>query len=196
MICAITFGPPSTFWSNMAVRVSRNHLGTILYHGTAWRNMSHPLFFSCLLDRRNASSSVAKPVEAAARTSSQSAPASQKSSTLKTARKKATPVAIPPTQTTSKSVSAADSSNNGRTKKYQDMTEEEREKEIQRLLQISELMPTVDPFGQEIVDTLGGLCSAFCGLLFSQIRRTNSLFIQGRRHDSLSRRLLTLKEKL
>jgi hypothetical protein len=125
---------------------------------------------------------------------------SLKSDTPRIARKSSTPAsakrtlesvsAATKTGTTTKpqqnvakaSTAATDSSaNGGGMKKYQDMTEEEREKEIQRLLQVSELMPTVDPFGQQILETLG----LFWVFLFFRFLILS--FIQGRRYDSLSR---------
>lgn len=42
-------------------------------------------------------------------------------------------------------------------KSTKNLTEEEQTKELDRLLMMAQFMPTVDPWGQEIQDTLGGL---------------------------------------
>ena len=65
-------------------------------------------------------------------------------------------------------------------KAYQNMSEEERERELQRMLQMSELMPTMDLFGQEINSTLG----VFREVL---VPSSHGLVIQGRCYDSLSK---------
>ncbi|KAJ3514286.1 hypothetical protein NLJ89_g2458 [Agrocybe chaxingu] len=40
------------------------------------------------------------------------------------------------------------------TKKYDELSEEERVKEFERMLALSDMMPMVDPWGQDILDTL------------------------------------------
>jgi len=154
----------------MVFRVS---FGTILYHGCVGRHRTPLFLLSCLPDRRNASTGVVKKPVKATISANNGSPSSLRSDTPRIARKSATPAsakrtlesvsaAKPGTTTKTQqnvakaSTAATDSSaNGGGMKKYQDMTEEEREKEIQRLLQVSELMPTVDPFGQQILETLG-----------------------------------------
>jgi hypothetical protein len=41
-------------------------------------------------------------------------------------------------------------------KSVNDMTEEEQTKELDRMLVMAQFMPTMDPWGQEVLDTLGG----------------------------------------
>ncbi len=136
--------------------------------------MTHIFSFSYLSDRRNASTGVVKKPVKTTISSKNGSPSSPKSDTPRIARKSATPAptkrtlesaagaAKPGTTTkTQQNVAKESTANGGGMKTYQDMTEEEREKEIQRLLQISELMPTVDPFGQQIHDTLGGFFGCF-----------------------------------
>lgn len=44
-------------------------------------------------------------------------------------------------------------------KSVSDMTEEEQTKELDRMLVMAQFMPTLDPWGQEVLDTLGGSLS-------------------------------------
>lgn len=44
-------------------------------------------------------------------------------------------------------------------KSFNDMTEEEQTKELDRMLVMAQFMPTMDPWGQEVLDTLGGSLS-------------------------------------
>lgn len=89
---------------------------------------------------------------------------SRKGATPNAARKKATSSAMSHARTAAQTEAAVQTESKIAEevgpKKYADMTEEEREREVQRILQFSELMPTVDPFGQEVTETLG----AFLGL--------------------------------
>jgi len=41
-------------------------------------------------------------------------------------------------------------------KSFHDMTEEERTQELDRMLVMAQFIPTLDPWGQEVMDTLGG----------------------------------------
>lgn len=52
-------------------------------------------------------------------------------------------------------------------KSVNDMTEEEQTRELDRLLVLAQFMPTLDPWGQEVLDTLGGsLFLSIEGLLY------------------------------
>jgi len=42
-------------------------------------------------------------------------------------------------------------------KRQEELTEEERLAEMERMLAFAHLMPTIDPWGQDITETLGGL---------------------------------------
>lgn len=44
-------------------------------------------------------------------------------------------------------------------KSINNMTEEEQTKELDRMLVMAQFMPTLDPWGQEVLDTLGGSLS-------------------------------------
>ncbi|KAF9521510.1 hypothetical protein CPB83DRAFT_865482 [Crepidotus variabilis] len=91
--------------------------------------------------------------------------ATRKGASSNTSRRKGTSPAMAAASSAAQTATTAQTEQNmaqeavssptpGVAKKYADMTEEEKEREVQRLLTYSELMPTVDPFGQEIVDTL------------------------------------------
>jgi len=58
------------------------------------------------------------------------------------------------------------------------MSEEEKLKEIERLLATNHLVPMVDPWGQQIEDTLGALHH------FPSVNALFILVLQERRHDS------------
>lgn len=150
------------FSFSMAFLCSRTYLGTVLKQGivvTRVPSLSHTLL------RRDAST--ATKLKATPKSTG-------KASSPKATRKKtppSSPVQKKPTPATSKTVSGTQAqaqapptqndvvqetaTDSADAKAYQEMSEEEREKEIQRLMQMSELMPTMDFFGQEIHSTLG-----------------------------------------
>ena len=149
------------FRTHMALPSLRTCFGVVLKRGVIVDNKARIslVFASHILSQRNASTSRLK-----------STPKSSSSPTVTRKRPPSSPVhktkvsvssgSVSGTQAPTKNVkqdvagqeTAIDSTE---AKKYQDMSEEEREKELQRMLQMSELMPTMDLFGQDVSSTLG-----------------------------------------
>lgn len=67
---------------------------------------------------------------------------------------------------------------------------EEQTKELDRMLVMAQLMPTVDPWGQQVQDTLGGSLR-----LLSQLFINFSLLSGTRRHDTLQCQLQILHSR-
>jgi len=140
----------------MALLCSRTYLGTVLKQGIVATRVPGLSFLPHTLLRRNAST--ATKLKATPKTTGKASP--------KATRKKnspSSPAQKKPTPATSKTVSGtqAPKQNAAVEEKTTDadaakaMSEEEMEKELQRMMQMSELMPTMDFFGQEIHSTLG-----------------------------------------
>ncbi len=165
----------------MALQAARTNLGSTFYSRIIFHRRvctcGVSLISTCSgLAQRNASTTTSSRLKQAPATPKATEKAGNSSHQLPS-RKVPTSKASPVTQRTSSSATPKPqktlSKNAAAAKKHLEMTEEEREKELQRFLQMSEVMPTVDLFAQDQT-TLGApfkRCHPFVHTLISSLSK-------------------------
>jgi hypothetical protein len=156
----------------MALLGARTCLGTALRQGIIIDNRAlfpapHTLF------RRNASTSKLKLSPKTTGKGPSSPKPTRKTSPVQ--KTKNTPTEASATQVSTRNAATP-----------QEMSEEQQEKEIQRMLQLSERMPTLDIFGQQINSTLG-VC-VYSSYFFELCLSWFFCSSKERCHDSLPKR--------
>lgn len=130
----------------------------------------HPSFRRATRGYAASSASLTKKTPVAAKGTPKDARTQQlQSPTRKDASR--TPKKMISSETAIHSVSDPVAEDLNRPKSVNDMTEEEQTKELDRMLVMAQFMPTLDPWGQEVLDTLGG------SLLFS-VKETPFIRVQ------------------
>jgi hypothetical protein len=122
----------------------------------------HPSFHRATRGYAAASASLTKKTPKGTRKDTRTQPQSPPRTAASRTPKKTTSLETEkPIHSATNTVAAENSKvqNPNEPKVFNNMTEEEQTQELDRMLVMAQYMPTVDPWGQDVLDTLGGFLS-------------------------------------